>query len=69
MAGAQIYQRIEAVNRAQLPSLWMSIRLVAMDVDLKGGVMLRFDWTSFHYADTLDCYHFPFSIPHTEALV
>ena len=32
---------------------WMSIRLVAVDVDPEEGVMLRSDYIT--YADTLDC--------------
>ena len=44
----------------------MSIRLVAVDIDLEEGVMLRSDYIT--YADMLDClvYFFfhPFTVAH-----
>ena len=46
MAGAWVLQRIGAVNDPGCVSSWTSIRLVAVDVNPKRGVMLRFDRTS-----------------------
>ena len=44
----------------------MSIRLVAVDVDLEEGVMLRSDYIT--YADTSDCLvsflFFPYTVAH-----
>ena len=44
----------------------MSIRLVAVDVDPEGGVMLRSDYIT--YADTLDCLvsflYLPYTVAH-----
>ena len=45
----------------------MSTRLIAADVDLERGVMLRSDYTT--YADTLDCLVFFSLTPHTVAHV
>ena len=45
----------------------MSIRLVAVDVDLEEGVMLQLDYIT--YTDTLDCLVSFFSKPHTVAHV
>ena len=43
---------------------WMSTRLVAMDIDLKRGVMLRFDWTSYttQIHQTASFFSLPFSL-------
>ena len=45
----------------------MSIRLVAADIDLEEGVMLRSDYIT--YTDTLDCLVSFFFHPHTVAHV
>ena len=45
----------------------MSIRLVAVDVDLEEGVMLRSDYIT--YADTLDCLVYFLLLPFTVAHV
>ena len=45
----------------------MSIRLVAVDVDLEEGVMLQSDYRT--YADTSDCLVSFFSNPYTVAHV
>ena len=73
MGAPDAWREPESINALRLSIgpgfgfLWMSIRLIAMDVDPEEGVMLRSDYIT--YADTSDCLVSFFSHPFTVAHV